>query len=163
MARLLDMVDANTPLAGPSTNFPTPDTRNTYNVLDFDATTEENAEFERAMAEDFGTSGFSVEIEWAASSATSGNVVWGVALDRLVIDSTDMDSARTYATEKTVTDAAPANSGEFTRAVISFSNSEIDSIVAGDTYMLKVARVAADGSDTMAGDAELKRVRLIES
>ena len=42
----------------------------------------------------------------------------------------------------------------------SITCTSIDGIAAGEPFRLKIARLPADGSDTMAGDAELVAVEL---
>lgn len=152
---------AETPLQGPSSNFPTLDLRNNQIILDYDATTEEAAIFRGVLPSNYAGAGFTVGIRWAASGVTTGNVVWGVSFERQQADSHDMD-ADSFATEKTVTDAAPGTDGQHTKAEITFSNSEIDGLLAGELFRVKVARKAADASDTMAADAELLGVEAAE-
>jgi hypothetical protein len=84
-----------------------------------------------------------------ATTATSGNVVWDVSLERMTTD-LDSDSFDTIASG---TAAANATSGILTVTEITLTT--IDSVTAGDGYRLKVTRDANNASDTMTGDAEL--------
>jgi hypothetical protein len=134
----------------PGSSFATLDTRNSIAVLDFDADAAEAITWVDVMPEGADlTSGLKIRLHWTATTATSGNCVWSVALERL---NTDIDSD-SFDTAQTGTGAANGTSGIPTVTEITITT--IDSIIAGDGYRLKVSRVATDGSDTMTGDAEL--------
>ncbi len=134
----------------PATAFATLDTRNSIAVLDFDATTDESAIFLGIIPEaTLLGSGLKIRLLWMATSATSGNVVWDVSLERMTTD-LDSDSFDTIASG---TAAANGTSGILTVTEITLTT--IDSVAAGDGYRLKVTRDANNASDTMTGDAEL--------
>jgi hypothetical protein len=134
----------------PSTAFSTLDTRNSIAVLDFDDATDESAVFVGIIPEGASLgSGLKIRLHWMATTATSGNVVWDVALERMTTD-LDSDSFDTIASG---TAAANGTSGILTVTEITLTT--IDSVTAGDGYRLKVTRDANNGSDTMTGDAEL--------
>lgn len=146
------------PLANqpPATVFATLDTRNSVPVLDFDAATDESAIFSGVVSEAATlTSGIVANIVWMATSATSGNVRWRVAFERRTTDQ-DADSFDT-ATE--ATSAANGTSGICTVEAITCTT--IDSIVAGDSFRVRITRVGSDATnDTATGDAELVAVEL---
>lgn len=134
----------------PSTAFATLDTRNSIAVLDFDDATDESAVFVSVMPEGASLgSGLKIRLHWMATSATSGNCVWDVSLERMTTD-LDSDSFDTIAS---ATAAANGTSGILTVTEITLTT--IDSVTAGDGFRLKVTRDANNGSDTMTGDAEL--------
>ena len=134
----------------PATAFATLDTRNSIAVLDFDATTDESAIFLGIIPEaTLLGSGLKIRLLWMATSATSGNVVWDVSLERMT---TDLDSG-SFDTIASGTAAANGTSGILTVTEITLTT--IDSVAAGDGYRLKVTRDANNASDTMTGDAEL--------
>ena len=140
----------------PATNFATLDTRNSIAVLDFDDSIAENTRFVSFVPEGANlTSGITVNIYWMATTATSGNVRWGVQFERFGTDM-DVDSWDTAAEAHS---AANATSGIET--VTSITITTIDALAAGERYRLRVYRAAADATnDTMAGDAELVGVEL---
>lgn len=139
----------------PASNFATLDTRNSIAVLDFNATVEESIFWVAAMPEGASLgSGLKVRIHWTATSATSGDVVWGASFERM---NTDLD-ADSFDTETTGTSTTNATSGIATLTEITCT--AIDGIAAGDIYRLKVARKAAAAGDTMTGDAEVLCVEL---
>ncbi|MGE4164081.1 MAG: hypothetical protein AB7G23_20330 [Vicinamibacterales bacterium] len=120
--------------------------------LAFDASTEE-AVFFRFPAVRYASGNVSVEIQWYADSASSGDVVWGAQLAAITpnTDSQDVETD-SLATASTVTDSHLGTTGQrLHSATVTVSN--LDSLAASDDVALRVYRVAANGSDTMSGDA----------
>lgn len=150
----------------PASNYATLDTRNSTSphlVLDFDASTDEAAIFSGVLPKHYAGGGITVYIHWAATSATSGDVIWGVQFERIGEGSQDIDSDG-FASAKTVTATASGTSGNVDIASVAFTNgAEIDSIAVGEVFRLKVYRDADAGGDTMSGDAELLAVELRET
>jgi hypothetical protein len=139
----------------PAANYATLDTRNGIAVLDFDASTDESTIFVGIIPESAVlTSGLKIIIKWMATSATSGNVVWGAQVERC---NTDLDSD-SFDTAATATSAANGTSGVITSETITQTN--IDGVAAGELFRLKVYRDADNGSDSMTGDAEIIAVEL---
>ena len=140
----------------PATAFATLDTRNSIAVLDYDAATDENSVFVGIMPEAASLgSGLIVRLHWMATTATSGNVRWGVQFER---SNTDLDSD-SFDTAVEATAAANGTSGILTTTAITVTT--IDGITAGDVFRLKVFRNADDATnDTMTGDAELVAVEI---
>lgn len=140
----------------PATLFATLDTRNSVAVLDFDDATIESATFPAIIPEAADlASGLSVRINWMATTATTGNVRWRVALER---GNTDLD-ADSFDTAAEGNGAANATSGTPTTTSITLST--IDSVAIGEPYRLRVSRVGSDAvNDTMTGDAELIAVEI---
>lgn len=139
----------------PASGFATLDTRNSIAVLVFDDSTKETAVFVGVMPPlvPLG-SGLSANIHWMATTATSGNCRWEVALERSNTD-LDSDSFDTAATGSSTT-----NNTAGIVTVTSITLTTIDSVAAGNLYRLRVARDAANVADTMAGDAELVAVEV---
>ena len=140
----------------PASAFATLDTRNSTATLDFDSATDENAVFVGITPEAASLgSGLIVRLHWMATTATSGNVRWGVQFER---SNTDLDSD-SFDTAVEATAAANATSGIITTTAITVTT--IDGITAGDVFRLKVFRNADDATnDTMTGDAELVAVEI---
>jgi hypothetical protein len=139
----------------PSTNFATLDTRNNIGVADYDDATDESLFFMGITPEAASLgSGLKIRLHWMATTATSGNVVWDVSLERMTTD-LDSDSFDTIASG---TAAANGTSGILTVTEITLTT--IDSVTAGDAFRLKVTRDANNASDTMTGDAELVAVEI---
>lgn len=146
----------------PAANFATFDQRNAHNVLDFDDTTAETALFGSILPRNYDGYGIVATLVWMATTATTGNVKWEMAFERHQDEVDDLDSD-SFATAKSTTATAPGTSGSPQYSEISFSNSEIDGILKGESFRLFVRRAAADVADTMTGDAELLRVELREA
>jgi len=140
----------------PATAFATLDTRNSIAVLDFDAATDEAAIFSGVIP-DYAdlSSGLKIRLAWMATTATSGNVRWGVQLMRC---NTDLD-ADSFDTATLVTSAANGTSGIVTVAEITAT--ALDGLAVGDTFRIRIYRDADDAAnDTMTGDAELIAVEV---
>lgn len=145
----------------PTSNPAVADTRNDIDLLDFDDTTAESATFAAILpahwsSASFSGDTFSVSIFWAATTATTGDVKWNAAFER---GNTDLDSD-SFASAQTVTDTTSGTSGILTETTIGFLGSEVDGLTAGEYFRLRITRDAADGGDTMTGDAEVARVIL---
>lgn len=147
----------------PAANFATLDTRNGHPVLDFDAATDEDAIFSCVLPRNYAGGGLTVYLHWAATSATSGDVVWNVAFERIGEGSQDIDSDG-FASAQAATATASATSGNVDIQAITFTDgAQIDSIAVGEAFRIKVTRDANNGSDTMTGDAELVGVEIKET
>lgn len=147
----------------PASAFATVDTRNSHPVLDFDAAADESAVFTGVMPRHYGNGGITVKLVWAATSATSGTARWLTALERVIGQDIDSDG---FATANSAGGTANGTSGIPTETEIAHTNgAEMDSVVAGDTFRLKVTRDAdgTSGTDDMTGDAELIAVEIRET
>lgn len=147
----------------PSTNYATLDLRNGHPVLDFDAATEESAIVTAILPRLYGGGGLTITSRWMATSATSGDIKVGTSIERDAAAGDDMD-ADSFATEQTATATADGTSGKiFEVTTTHTSGANMDSLAAGESFRLKIARKAADGADTMTGDAELHSVEVRET
>ena len=129
----------------------------------FDAATAENMDFFATMPAHYDGGGINVSLRWAASSATSGDVVWGAQIDRHQDDVDDLDGT-SFSGQNTVTATAASASGEKSYDSITFTDgADMDSLAAGEDFRLRIQRVAAAGGDTMTGDAALYTVYITEA
>lgn len=125
--------------------------------LAFDAGTDEITYFSFPMPDDYSSTPV-LKINYAATSATSGDVVWACQVMAVSSgDSQDVDTA-SYAAINSATDTVPGTAGHLKSASISITNN--DSLAAGDHVFLKLFRDADNASDTAAGDIELISARL---
>jgi hypothetical protein len=148
---------ANSP---PATNYATLDVRNGHAVVDFDASADEAAIFGGVFPAHYGGGDLALDLLWAATAATSGNVVWNAAAENTAdtdIDGDDFGSASSAAA------AASATSGGLSKTTLTISAANAGDPTAGDAFRIKVTRDADNAADTMTGDAELVAVHLREA
>lgn len=147
----------------PASNYATLDTRNNHPCLDFDQTTGETAYFSGVMPQHYSAAtGVTVILYWAGSVVGTNTVGWLVAFERMGDGGTDIDSD-SFASDATVTaEAADATSGILDVSSVNITaGANMDSVVAGDLFRLRVTRDVAN--DTLAGDAELYAVEIRET
>ena len=134
----------NTP---PASNPATPDQRNVHNVLDFDDTTDEFAVFTLRMPSHYAGGGLTIYPHFSMTSATSGNVVLAIELERIGDGQLDID-ADSFAAANTATIAVPATSGfvESSSSITFTDGADMDSIAVGEQFRLRFSRDANNRS-----------------
>lgn len=123
----------------------------------FDAATDEALFFEfRAIG--YTSGNVSVELDWYADTASSGNVVWGAAMAAITPDSDSQDvETDGLDTQATTTDSHLGTTGQrLHRCTVTIT--ALDSLAADDLVVVKVSRVGSNGSDTLSGDVVLRHV-----
>ena len=154
-----------TPLANepPSSNFATLDTRNSHVVLDFDGATNESAVFRGVMPRHYaGTTGVTLYIHYAMTSATSGDIDWDAAFERVSDSQQDIDSDGFAAVQSVDNTTVPGTSGHVDIVSIAFTNgAQMDSVAVGEAFRLRITRDAV--SDTATTDSELYALELKET
>lgn len=150
----------------PAASYATLDTRNSRPCLDFDADADEEAVFAGIMPQSYAdTTGVTIHIWWGSTTdQTTGDVDWEFAFERVISETTDLD-ADSFATAQALDADAPGTESFIThdtKAITKGAN--MDSVVAGDMFRLKVRRDADDGTnDDMTGDAELYAIEIRET
>lgn len=148
----------------PASNYATLDLRNNHPVLDFDAATDEDAIFGSFLPRRYAGGGLTVLIVWSATTATTAEVIWNAAIERLEDEGTDTDADSFAAAQASAEVTAPATSGALQYTTIAFTaGAQMDSLAAGEAFRLKITRDANAVGDDMAGDAELHRVEIKET
>ena len=148
----------------PAANAATAATRNAHPVLAFDGATDEEAVFGGVLPTHYAGGGVTCELWIGFTSATTGTARWQAAIERIT-STLDID-ADNFAAFQSAGVTAPATSGQFTKAAITFTNgSQMASLAAGEAFRLKVRRDAdgTSGTDDITSDAELLRVVLRET
>lgn len=146
----------------PSSNYATLDTRNLHPVLDFDATTNEDAVFSAVMPRHYGGGGITVYIHYAMSTATSGDIDWDVAFERIGDQQLDIDADSFAAVNSVDNTTVPGTSGNVDIVNVTFTDgADMDSVAVGEGFRLKITRDATN--DTATGDAELVTIELKET
>lgn len=129
----------------------------------FDTTTSETAYFEGVMPQNYAGGNLTVYLTWNAATATSGNIGWLVTWEAVLAGTLDVDGD-SFATAQTVTAATVSGTSgveSITNVVCTAGSTGTDSIAAGGSFRLRVARDTA--TDTATGDANLTRVEIRES
>ena len=149
---------ANMPTLGA---FATIDTRNSRLVLDFDASTDESAVFRGVMPRNYAGGGITLQFYWSAA-ATANTGVLRAAFRRVQDDAEDLDTtAQTY-DYNTTEDTAPSVVGEVAYASITFTDgADMDSVTAGDYFILRVSRNPTTGGTDVTGDAKICKVSIV--
>lgn len=143
--------------------FPQHGIRNNHPTLDFDAATNESADFTKALPKNYGGNGITIRIRWMAATATSGNCRWQVQVERDDVGGQDLDSD-SFTGANTNTTAAPGTSGVLAETVHQLTNGAgMDNMVAGDLFRLRVTRDASNAGDTMTGDAQIVGIVIEET
>jgi hypothetical protein len=132
--------------------------------LDFDGSADEEAHFTGVMPANYSAAtGVTVKLHVAFTSATSGTANIEVSWER--VSGLDMDS-QSFATMIDGSAAANGTSGIETVVSIAFTQgAQMDSVVAGDLFRLKVRRDAdgTNGTDDIASDMELYAIEVVET
>lgn len=153
-----------------ATAYATPDARaggstpaESFPVWDFDDATVESLDFHGILSPQYGGGGLTVRIRWSATSATSNAVRWEAAFRRIEDDAEDVDTSHSY-DYNGVTATTASASGEVDYTTITFtSGADMDSLAAGESFVLRLRRKADDAADNMTGDAELHAVMVTET
>jgi hypothetical protein len=125
-------------------------------TLDFDATTEEYAQFALPMPESWDEGTITFEVLWSHAAAATFVTIWGL---QGVAVSNDDTIAVAYGTAQTVTDTGGTTNDLYTSpesAAITIAGTP----AAGDTVFFRLYRKSADASDTLNVDARLHGIRL---
>ncbi len=156
MAANCQGTSAFTAFATPAANAPAATcvtgTNSNYATLDFDAATDESVQYHFPLTPDW-TGNIDLDIRWRAA-ATSGDVVYAIQT-ACVADAETGDPS--WNTASTVTDTAKGTTLQFNDAAM--TTITVTGCAAGEELMFKFYRDADNGSDTMAGDAQLIWIR----
>lgn len=145
----------------PTTNNATLDLRNQHPVLDFDDTTDESAVFSGVMPQAYSGGGVTVYIHYAMS-VNSGDIDWDAAFERVGDQQQDIDSDGFAAVQSVDETTVPATIGHVDIVAIPFTDgAQMDSVVAGEGFRLKITRDA--DNDSAGQDAQLRWVEIQET
>jgi hypothetical protein len=134
-------------------------TRPDMRVLDFDASTQEYAQFSVAMPKSWNGSTITAEFYWTTTATDTDACIWAI---QAVTVSNDETIDQVFGAAQTVTDNVISGAEEIlisptTSAVVMNSGG---SPAVGDLAFFQVYRDADDGSDNMAEDARLIGVKI---
>lgn len=115
------------------------------------------------MTTAYTNGGITIQIKWSSVDQTTGNVKWNAAFRRVADDAEDLDVAQTY-DFNTVTATTTNVAGEVDYTTITFTNgADMDSVVAGDMFIVRLQREGANAADTMTNDAQLHYIVIQET
>jgi hypothetical protein len=143
----------------PTTNYATLDLRNGIPVIDFDAAVAEATSFCAVLPRHYGGGGITARIAWMATTAVSGQVQWSVAIERHD-PTTDLDADSFASAVSSALATTSATSGAPIYTEVALTNAQIDGLLAGEHFRVKLSRLVAGG---MAGDAEVLSLELRET
>lgn len=137
------------------------DIRNSSLILGFDDSVTENAYFTAVMPRFYANQGIEVRIVWTQQSDTNMAhlCVFEVAFDRFNESGQSLDST-SEGIPKTGNGFMADAPGKLSVITIHFTATEVDGILGGDMFRLRVSRLPGDILDTMTGDAQVLRVEL---
>lgn len=147
----------------PAASFATLDTRNAHPTLDFDGSADEEAVFTGVMPDNYASGGVTVKVHVAFTTATSGTANIEALWERITGLDIDADS---FAAMQDVGVTANGTSGIEVVGSITFTDgAQMDSVVAGDLFRLKIRRDAdgTNGTDDITTDMELLGIEVIET
>jgi hypothetical protein len=147
----------------PATVYATLDTRNAHPVLDFDAATDESAVFTGIMPRNYAGGGVTVYLHLTDTNDTNAAHAsyWDVSFEAMIAQDADADG---FAAAQSSHAHPNGTSGIPVVLAIPFTDgAQMDSVLAGELFRLKVNRDANNGSDDWANDAELLMVEIKET
>jgi hypothetical protein len=155
----LDSFDVNSALFLGS-DFAAPGSRNGHPTADFDDTADEQLVWERTVSKDYLNGDIIFDVDTVAKTATTGDMVIGIEVERIAPGGHDIDSD-SWATQK-VSSAVTTNgtSGVVTRITVTLTNSEADGIQAGDGVRYRLYARPTHGSWTLSGDMQVTKVHV---
>mgnify|MGYP003135422807 CR=1 FL=1 len=126
-------------------------------VLDFDAGTQENAQFSIAFPSYWNESTITYQIYWTSTATDTDAVIWDVSAVA-VSDSDTIDA--TFGSIVSVTDNAISAAEDLYITTESSALTVGGSPAAGDLVYFNIARDADEGGDTLGEDARLIGIKL---
>jgi hypothetical protein len=128
------------------TNFP-------ISLLGYNDTTAQSM-FWKCFISTYGSGNLTLKLLWYSDTGqTTGNVVWGAAISAIAPGAATNVTTAALATQDTATTAVNGNTKGLTLTTITIS--DLGGFVNGDLLWIQIQRVAASGSDTMTGNANL--------
>lgn len=145
----------------PAANFATRDSRNSHPVLDF--AIDEIGIFSDVMPRNYSGRGITIYLHYAMSSAEADDIKLETYFERIGDQQQDLDADGFAAAQNTGDITVPGTSGNVDIISTSHDNgAEMDGILVGEGFRLKLKRIAVTGTDAM-GDLEWKFIEGIEN
>jgi len=144
----------------PASNYAQYGFRNGHPHLAFDQTVQEATFFGNIMPRHYSGNGVDLVLHWiAASGVVTNKVAWDIAFERMSDGTTDL-TADSFATAVSVAGVTvPGTSGIEGQSSVNIPSANMDGIVAGDTFRMRVRRDPTV-SPNAAGDIQLIAVEM---
>lgn len=145
----------------PTANYATFDTRNQHPVLDHALT--EISIFTCVMPRSYAGGGTENYIHYAMTSAVANDIKLNTYFERIGDQQQDLDADGFAAAQNTGDITVPGTSGLVDIVSTTHTDgAQMDSVAVGESFRLKVERVAVAGTDA-AGDLEIVAIEIVES
>jgi len=128
------------------------------NVLDFDASSDEHAQFQVAFPKSWNEGTVTFQAFWTTTATDTDGVAWGLQ-GVAVSDNDTIDVA--YGSAVVVTDDALGAAEDLCVTAESGAITLAGSPAAGDMSFFRIFRDVSDGNDDMAEDARLIGIKLL--
>lgn len=102
----------------------------------------------------YGGGGLTIKGSVMATSATAGDLVIESAIRRLDA-AEDIDTSHTYSRQSTTVTVAGTSGVKVYWSISFTSGAQMDSLAAGEGFVIQIRRNTGAGGDTLIGDAEL--------
>ncbi len=145
-----------------TSNSVTPSTRNGHTTLLFSGTVNQSAVFGCILPRHYSGNGITVYLHYAMATATSGDIDWDAAFERVGDQQQDIDSDGFASVQSVDNTTVPGTSGNVDIVSIAFTDgAQIDSIAVGEYFRMQVTRDAVSDADNTV--AELIAIELKET
>jgi hypothetical protein len=109
----------------------------------------------------YSANGLTVRLTWIGDAGASGNVRFQWSVERHVAG---LDiSSTSFASAVITVKAGPTATNTLQIDDFTFTNSEIDGLLAGETFRLQLGRNSSHGDDTYAGSLDVVDVQILEN
>ena len=133
-------------------------------VLAFDSSSTEYMDFRGKMPQHYAAGGLTLVI-CSGAATTTGGVRWDVAFRSIEDDTEDLDTTvHSYDYNGVSVTTLASVQGEVTYDNITFTDgADMDSVGAGDEFILRIKRTHDHADDTAAADAYLHGIEIRET
>lgn len=133
--------------------------RNSILVLAFSDSVTQTAIFASFLQETTTlTLGLRITLHWAATTATSGNVVWLASFNTLTLVSPVSPGSLVVGPSVVIVASTNSTSGVLNKTELIINN--VNATALGNGYRLEISRIGQNPLDTMLGAAELVLARV---
>lgn len=132
-------------------------------VLEYAASGTDTAYWETTLPRQYSGNGLTVRVWLAPSTGTvkATGIVFDAAFERH--NSGYGIGSSSFATDISVNGNVPGTANELMSLDLAFTNSELDSLAAGEPGRVRVRRLGDDGNDTYTGLCRVVHVQVIEN